>query len=137
MRITESVIQDLLPVYLAGSECRHLSVDRWLLGRASDLARQVAAARRWSLRRRTRQRSRTAWKGSGGPWDAPTFVATMIGASGFAIAFSMPLSFGSYDERGLHFIFWPDYVGAAVVSLLLGLICWPLHLDRQLRPRGF
>lgn len=136
MKVTEAVIEDLLPLYLANevsADTRAL-VDEYLKTHP-EMAKRAAEqepelprvgmpveGERLVLRRTQRMLRLRSF------------------ALGFALAFTLtPLSFGDFDERGLHWIFWPDQAEFAVASLILGAICWVqyLRLDRQLRPRGF
>jgi hypothetical protein len=55
-----------------------------------------------------------------------------------AILFSaIPFAFGNTDSRGIRWL-WADAPGGALLSGLIGLVCWALYVgkSRALRARG-
>ena len=137
MKITDAVIQDLLPLYLANEaspDTRSL-VDEYLRTHP-EMAARAAKVELPDLPRLSMPAQ--------GERDALRHTQRMLRgrsfALGFALAFTLlPLSFGNFDERGIHMIFWPDHAGFAMVSLVVGALCWfqYFRLDRRLRPKGF
>lgn len=137
MKVTDAVIQDLLPLYLANeasADTRAL-VEEYLKAHP-ELAARAASAELPELPRLglPARGERAALRHTQRMLRGRSF------AMGFGLAFTLlPLSFGKFGERGLHWIFWPDYAGFAVLSLLVGAFCWLQYfrLDRKLRPKGF
>jgi hypothetical protein len=125
MNVTDDVVKDLLPIYLAGEahpDTRVL-VDEWLRSRP-EMARQVEQARGADLpavavppptaEKRTLDRVRRRWRAR----------SIVLGAAIYFSTLPLTVTFNSSGFHGLLIDNWPQ----RIVLLIIGAALWGLYV---------